>query len=64
MVPSSLMTNTEFSLTLVEAESLATIPKSEIVRKNPVTTRKMAIPQTVASVILKNCFIIESFNVT
>ena len=42
----------------------AIIPKSEIVRKNPVTTRKIAIPQMVASVILKNCFIIKYFNDT
>ena len=57
MVPLSLITNTELSSTLVGADSLANMPTSEMTRKNPAISRKIAMPQMVASVILKNCFI-------
>jgi hypothetical protein len=51
------MTKTELSFTLVEAESLAIMPTSEMAKKRHVTTKKIAIPQIVARVILKNSFI-------
>ena len=58
MVPLRAITNTELLFTLVEADSLASMPTSEIIIKIPVTVRKMAMPQMVASVILRNCFIL------
>ena len=56
--PSIFSTRTEFSLTLTVELLLATMPAILIMKKIPMMTKRITIPQIVARVYLKNCLIL------